>query len=589
MTEPENGQEAKAVKSASLTKTVYWVDNNDEAETREAAKEALAENVKIFFSEEGGAYTQLTEGDCGKFGLKELPEIGISEGDAKTGKIDIAFKDVDWKKPDVTSGISSAEMSCTVRKFNLDGSRITYKISFDNTGVPNFGAITEAAYDGGKILLILAGTTTFTATKEWLEPADEEITRPEATFELWRYRAGQNYTSASRKLQKQLMSLPGPGRRMRHPGLIPLKAPMIQNWSAAIFKTLPAVYTNNSASGTQYIEYRIVEKSITYTLSGGEQTTVEAKVNDDPAAGTWTYAYTDDIMQPAYRKGASAYTSSDREVYNALKTTGLTVTKKWAEDEDNTYKTRPQTKQSGADWETSFLIQRKSGADGWETVKTYSGSADAPLIITLYGKNAEAQATGSVSGLPSGEYRAVELQPGYDAGKPEGSIIAPDAGEEAVYNKAYTAAYEFDPGKNATTVTNTLNTVQYGLQKKWANNDHGNIVSVTVELQYQAADDKWTSFSEVTLDGTADDAAGKSCYEDAAWHALWTAVPEYLPGSMTDKSGHTLYRIVEKAGEGYEAVAGDTATKFTEQNGLYTAELTNRRLWRKTESPGPWK
>lgn len=225
------------------------------------------------------------------------------------------------------------------------------------------------------------------------------------------------------------------------------------------------------------------------------------------------------------------------------------MTKKWAEDEDNTYKTRPQTKQSGADWETSFLIQRKSGADGWETVKTYSGSADAPLIITLYGKNAEAQATGSVSGLPSGEYRAVELQPGYDAGKPEGSIIAPDAGEEAVYNKAYTAAYEFDPGKNATTVTNTLNTVQYGLQKKWANNDHGNIASVTVELQYQAADDKWTSFSEVTLDGTADDAAGKSCYEDAAWHALWTAVPEYLPGSMTDKSGHTLYRIVEKDGK----------------------------------------
>lgn len=214
--EPENGQEAKAVKSASLTKTVYWVDNNDEAETREAAKEALVENVKIFFSEEGGAYTQLTAENCGKFGLKELPEIGITDdathsyiaadvpdaegvtwkletdpaaaegyvffdvrednigdypalnedtgkcgwyfvlttdftitvemkdgekssntavfaeavnnqfhlqGDAKTGKIDIAFKDVDWKKPDVTSGISSAEMSCTVRKFNLDGFR----------------------------------------------------------------------------------------------------------------------------------------------------------------------------------------------------------------------------------------------------------------------------------------------------------------------------------------------------------------------------------------------------------------------------------------------------------------------------------
>ena len=101
--------------------------------------------------------------------------------------------------------------------------------------------------------------------------------------------------------------------------------------------------------------------------------------------------------------------------------------------------------------------------------------------------------------------------------------------------------------------------MQYGLQKKWANNDHGNIVSVTVELQYQAADDKWTSFSEVTLDGTADDAAGKSCYEDAAWHALWTAVPEYLPGSMTDKSGHTLYRIVEKDGKPWTVEATEAS------------------------------
>ena len=48
-----------------------------------------------------------------------------------------------------------------------------------------------------KILMILAGTTIFTATKEWLEPADEKVTRPEATFELWRYRAGQDYTSAA--------------------------------------------------------------------------------------------------------------------------------------------------------------------------------------------------------------------------------------------------------------------------------------------------------------------------------------------------------------------------------------------------------
>lgn len=146
------------------------------------------------------------------------------QGHAATGVTDVPFGEVDWKKPEITSGISSAEMTCTVRKFNLDGSRITYKIVeysedgenngilevqdpdsmeegdyykiiFDNTGVPNFGAITTEVYDGGKILLTLAGKTDFTATKEWLEP--EGTARPEATFELWRYRAGQDYTTAT--------------------------------------------------------------------------------------------------------------------------------------------------------------------------------------------------------------------------------------------------------------------------------------------------------------------------------------------------------------------------------------------------------
>lgn len=46
---------------------------------RDAAKEALTENVKIFFSKADGVYAQLTEENCGEFGLRELPEIEISE------------------------------------------------------------------------------------------------------------------------------------------------------------------------------------------------------------------------------------------------------------------------------------------------------------------------------------------------------------------------------------------------------------------------------------------------------------------------------------------------------------------------------
>ena len=39
------------------------------------------------------------------------------QGHAATGVTDVPFGEVDWKKPEITSGISSAEMTCTVRKF----------------------------------------------------------------------------------------------------------------------------------------------------------------------------------------------------------------------------------------------------------------------------------------------------------------------------------------------------------------------------------------------------------------------------------------------------------------------------------------
>ena len=317
---PVAGSSVCTAQAASLTQTAYWVDNNDEAGTRDAAKKALSDHAQILFSRDGGAWEPLTEENCEAFGLTKVPEIQIThdvthsylaadlpaeegvswkfgmdpdaaagyeffdvteeniedyhllggdpakcgwyfvlttdftitvemrdgdkssntelfaeavnsqfrlQGHAATGVTDVPFGEVDWKKPEITSGISSAEMTCTVRKFNLDGSRITYKIVeysedgenngilevqdpdsmeegdyykiiFDNTGVPNFGAITTEVYDGGKILLTLAGQTDFTATKEWLEP--EGTARPEATFELWRYRAGRGRSATIRRI-----------------------------------------------------------------------------------------------------------------------------------------------------------------------------------------------------------------------------------------------------------------------------------------------------------------------------------------------------------------------------------------------------
>ena len=113
-----------------------------------------------------------------------------------------------------------------VWKYNLDGSLITYKvdqlpeseggttpgrlplenmgedylaISYDNTKVPNFGSIEDALYSGGTLKLTLTGSTEYKAYKVWMDSGTEEAikARPGGTFQLWRYRKGQDFDTAS--------------------------------------------------------------------------------------------------------------------------------------------------------------------------------------------------------------------------------------------------------------------------------------------------------------------------------------------------------------------------------------------------------
>ena len=113
-----------------------------------------------------------------------------------------------------------------VWKYNLDGSLITYKvdqlpeseggttpgrlplenmgedylaITYDNSHVPNFGSIEDALYSGGTLKLTLTGSTEYEAYKVWMDSGDEEAidARPGGTFQLWRYRKGQDFDTAS--------------------------------------------------------------------------------------------------------------------------------------------------------------------------------------------------------------------------------------------------------------------------------------------------------------------------------------------------------------------------------------------------------
>lgn len=110
-----------------------------------------------------------------------------------------------------------------VWKYNLDGSLITYKvdqlpeseggttpgrlplenmgedylaITYDNSNVPNFGSIEDALYSGGTLNLTLTGSTEYEAYKVWMD-SGVIAARPGGTFQLWRYRKGQDFDTAS--------------------------------------------------------------------------------------------------------------------------------------------------------------------------------------------------------------------------------------------------------------------------------------------------------------------------------------------------------------------------------------------------------
>lgn len=127
-------------------------------------------------------------------------------------------------------GADSGDPSGTITisglwKYNLDGSRIEYsveeapngdgrldaddgirdnvldagdwfQISYDNSGAPNVGSEVDKVYDGGILYLTLTGTKDYSATKVWEDQADPSH-RPDGELQLWRYRAGQSYTTAA--------------------------------------------------------------------------------------------------------------------------------------------------------------------------------------------------------------------------------------------------------------------------------------------------------------------------------------------------------------------------------------------------------
>ena len=121
-----------------------------------------------------------------------------------------------------TPGEHPNEGTITIKdvwKYNLDNTPILYQIqakenpdklnltlpekddyfalTYDNTQTENFGAVVDKIHNGGTLYLTLTGDTEYNATKVWLDGTTTEKKRPTGEFELWRFRAGQGYNTAS--------------------------------------------------------------------------------------------------------------------------------------------------------------------------------------------------------------------------------------------------------------------------------------------------------------------------------------------------------------------------------------------------------
>lgn len=267
-----------------------------------------------------------------------------------------------------------------------------------------------------------------------------------------------------------------------------------------------------------------------------------------------------------------AVSGSNSTTTNTLDLGSLSITKNWVNDNDNKFDTRPGVESDTFTWQANFIIQRKTSQDQWETLK--NGTADK--VFTIRGVDGDSSGSISVTGLPEGAYRVIELQPDFvrdDSGAiPESFFVN---NNDSFYNGMYTAQYnsnEMDSDENTTmafTVTNTLNArSDISVEKVWRPSAP-NGAAIDVVLQYSNDGEAWRDLDKVTLNSTT------------GWTHTWTNLPAKYPANASADT--TQYRVAERNAQGgfilLSNEANEDGTKFTITN-VATTNLNVTKVWK---------
>lgn len=289
---------------------------------------------------------------------------------------------------------SNATITGRLPSYNQDGYPIVYRIeytgeqsgsdyyqvSYDNSESPSHGSAVDAAYENGTMILRHAGTTTYSATKEWLD--NDSSQRPEVTYTLWRYATDQSYATAAQVSLSSLDDQASPVVPSNAAQYVQVTIPAGFNQdSVNLYGLLKAKYGNAIDSlpkydpdGYPYI-YALREEPV----SGYEQ--VFGSVDEEGNVNDTEPNYQDSegktiTVEDYDRNNADRFIYNNGTISNRITgTTQVSMTKTWkiAAFQDSlkdvqcefTAQSRPKGSNDDTAWEDVTASSGKQTLNGW--------------------------------------------------------------------------------------------------------------------------------------------------------------------------------------------------------------------------------
>lgn len=157
-----------------------------------------------------------------------------------------------------SEGGNTATITATLPQYDLNGAPIVYYAYFEdpntdvegadyyqpaynNSASPSHGSSVDKLYDGGTMTIRPMGTTSYDATKVWLD-GDNKENRPAVTFTLWRYSTNGSPAKASQVQLEQNDTTQNPSSSVNAVSYVQITLPEGSEGSVDLGELLAAQY-----------------------------------------------------------------------------------------------------------------------------------------------------------------------------------------------------------------------------------------------------------------------------------------------------------------------------------------------------------